>query len=176
MLGGAVPQSKVPPEGTIRMTKLTLVAILLALALVGCRSSMETAAAAYLEMATETDVGRDAVDAEFQAAQSDPARRGPAYALSIAWREDFIRRLDRLEFPDQVRDQVTALRAAEAAEVAVVDVERTLAGSLPDPYVYGNPNPAYRAAALSRAEMRRVLGLPKVQLPVLVQDSFGPAP
>jgi hypothetical protein len=155
------------------MTKLTLSAILLALALMGCRSSMDTAAAAYLAMEAETDVGQDAVRAEFRAAQVDPARYGPAYALSIAWREDFIRRLDGLEFPDQVRDQVTALRAAE---VALVDVERTLAGSLTVPHVYGPGNPAYPAAARARDELRRVLGLPKVQLPVLVQESFGPAP
>lgn len=82
------------------MTKLTLSAILLALALMGCRSSMDTAAAAYPAMEAETDVGQAAVRAEFRAAQADPAREGPAYALSIAWREDFIRRLDRLAFPD----------------------------------------------------------------------------
>jgi hypothetical protein len=155
------------------MAKLTFSAIVLALALMGCRSSIDSAAAAYLAMATETDFGLVAVRAEFKAAQFDPARRGPAYALSIAWREDFVRRLDRLEFPDQVRDQVTALRAAE---VALVDVERTISGSLTDPYIYGNGNPAYPAAFLARAEMRRVLGLPEVQLPVLVQESFGPAP
>jgi hypothetical protein len=155
------------------MIRLTLSAILLALALMGCRSSMDTAAAAYLAMATETDVSRDAINAEFRAPGLDAARRASAYALSIAWREDFIRRLDALEFPDQVRDQVTALRAAE---VALVGVERTLAGSLPDPYVYGPGDPAYPAAGLARAEMRRVLGLPKIQLPILVQESFGPAP
>jgi hypothetical protein len=155
------------------MTKVTLSAILLALAIMGCRSSMDTAAAAYLAMETETDVGRDAVDAEFKV-WGDPARFGPAYAHSIAWREDFIRRLDGLEFPDQVRDQVTALRAAE---VALVDVERTLAGSLTVSHVYGPGNPAYPAAGLARAEMRRALGLPpKVLQFVPVQESFGPAP
>jgi hypothetical protein len=153
------------------MTRLTLSAILLALALMGCRSSMDTAAAAYLAMEAETDIGRDAVDAEFTAALFDPARYGSAYALSIAWREDFIRRLDGLEFPDQVRDEVTALRAAE---VALVEVERTLAGSLTIPHFYGPGNPAYPAAARARDELRRVLGLPKVQLPVLVQESFLP--
>jgi hypothetical protein len=155
----------------IRMTKLTLKAILLALALVGCRSSMDTAAAAYLAMVTETDVSRDAINAEFRASNFEPARRGPALVLSVAWREDFIRRLDRLEFPDQVRDQVTALRAAE---VALVNFERTLAASLPDPYVFRYPDPVYPAAGLARDEMRRVLGLPKIQLPVLVQESFPP--
>lgn len=155
------------------MTKLALSAILLALALMGCRSSMDTAAAAFLAMEAETDVGQDAVRAEFRAAQVDPARYRPAYALSIAWREDFIRRLDGLVFPDQVRDQVTALRAAE---VALIDVERTLAGSLTIPHVSGPGNPAYPAEARARDELRRVLGLPKVQLPVLVQESFSPAP
>jgi hypothetical protein len=173
MLGGAVPQTKVPPEGTIRMTKLTLSAILMALALMGCRPSMDTAAAAYLAMVTETDVGLEAVRAEFRASHFDPARRGPAYALAIAWREDFIRRLDGLAFPDQVRDQVTALRAAE---VAVLDVERSELVSLRDQYVYGNGNPAYPAAYWARAEMRRVLGLPDGQLPSLseFQESFSP--
>lgn len=116
---------------------------------------MDTAAAAYLAMEAETDVGQDTVRAEFRAAQVDPARYGPAYALSIAWREDLIRRLDGLEFSDQVRDQVTALRAAE---VALLDVERTLAGSLTVPHVYGPGNPAYPAAARARDELRRVLG------------------
>jgi hypothetical protein len=155
------------------MTKLTLSAILLALTLMGCTSSMDTAAAAYLAMVTETDVSRDAIAAEFMAAHSDPARRGPAYALSIAWREDFIRRLDGLEFPDEVRDQVTTLRAAE---VALVDIERTIAGSLPDPWFYGPGNPAYPAAYWARAEMRRALGLPEVRLPSLseFQESFSP--
>ena len=152
------------------MTKLKLSAILLALAVMGCRSSMDTAAAAYLAMEVETDVGREAVAAEFKV-WGDPERFGPAYAHSIAWREDFIRRLDGLQFPDQVRDQVTALRAAE---VALVDVERTLAGSLTVPHIYGPGNPAYPAAARARAEMRRVLGLPKVQPRYLVQESFGP--
>jgi hypothetical protein len=154
------------------MSKLTLSAILLALALVGCKASMDSAASAYLAMVTETDVGRKAVDAEFFAANIHPARRGPAYVLSIAWREDFIRRLDGLAFPDQVRDQVTALRAAE---VAALDVDRSELASLTDPYVYGLGNPAYPAAFRARAEMRRVLGLPEVQLPVLIQESFGPA-
>jgi hypothetical protein len=152
------------------MTKRTLSAIVLALALMGCRSSTDTAAAAYLAMESETDPGRAAVEAEFRAASVEPARWGPAYALSIAWREDFVRRLDGLEFPDHVRDQVRALRAAQ---VALVDVERTLAKST-GPHVYGPGNPAYPAAARARDELRRVLGLPKVQLPALVQESFGP--
>jgi hypothetical protein len=153
------------------MTKLTLGAILMALALLGCRSSMDTAAVGYLAMEDETAASRKAVEAEFSAAGVDPARYGPAYALSIAWREDYIRRLDGLEFPDQVRDQVTALRAAE---VALVDVERTLAGSLTIPHFYGPGNPAYPAAFRARDELRRVLGLPEIQLPPLVQESFGP--
>lgn len=152
------------------MTKLTLSAILLALALMGCRSSMDTAAAAYLAMEAETDVGRDAVDAEFKV-WGDPARFGPAYAHSIAWREDFIRRLDGLQFPDQVRTQVTTLRAAE---VALIDVERTLAASPTVPHFYGPGNPAYPATARARADLRRVLGLPEIQLRVLVQESFPP--
>ena len=149
------------------MTKVTLSAILLALALMGCRSSMDTAASAYLAMETETDVGRDAVDAEFRVAEPNFGR---AYALSIAWRQDFIRRLDGLEFPDQVRAQVTDLRATEGA---LINIERTLAGSR-IPHVYGPGNPAYPAAFRAREELRRVLGLPKIQLPVLVQESFGP--
>jgi hypothetical protein len=154
------------------MTKLTLSAILLALALIGCRSSMDTAAAAYLAMVTETDVGWEAVNEEFMAAaRSDPAGRGPAIAHAIAWREDFIRRLDALDFPDQVRDQVTALRAAE---VAALDAKRSELASLTDPYVYGPGNPVYPAAARARAEMRRVLGLPEKQLRILVQDPSDP--
>jgi hypothetical protein len=167
---------KVPPEGTIRMTKLTLSAILLALALMGCRSSMDTAAAAYLAMVTETDVGWEAVHEELLAAvRSDPARRGPAYGPAythiIAWREDFIRRLDALEFPDQVRDQVTALRAAE---VAMLDVERSELASLTDPSVYRQGYPAYPGEFGARAEMRRVLGLPEIRLQILVQDPSDP--
>jgi hypothetical protein len=153
------------------MTKLTLSAILLALALIGCRSSMDTAAAAYLAMEAETDVTRDALAADFRAAVGDPARYRSAYAPYIAWREDFIRRLDGLQFPDQVRGQVTTLRAAE---VALIDIERTLAASATFPHFYGPGNPAYPAAARARAELRRVLGLPKVQLPALVQESFLP--
>ena len=157
------------------MTKLKLSAILLALAVMGCRSSMDTAAAAYLAMVTETDVSHEAVHAEFMAANaSSPERRGPAYVLSIAWREDFIRRLDGLAFPDEVRDQVTTLRAAE---VAALDAQRSELASLTDPYVYGPGNPVYPAAARARAEMRRVLGLPEIQrLPSLseFQESFPP--
>jgi hypothetical protein len=164
------PRSHV--KGTIRMTKLPLSAILLALVLMGCRSSMDTAAAAYLAMEAETDVTRDAIAAEFKV-WSDPNRYGPAYAHSIAWREDFIRRLDGLQFPDEVRGQVTTLRAAE---VALIDVERTLAASETVPHFFGPGNPAYPAAAWARAEMRRVLGLPPRVLQFLPpQESFGPA-